>query len=132
MTGVLTHDAPARRQAVRTAVPAAWGYLSAVVTGSILIVITGLHQPLNQNEIQQIRPYGSMDVHAIVSATRQPPLDPLVGALLQAVLGKGLWQQRLLPILAGIGSLVFLALLLRRLRTGSRRTTGPTRPRCSS
>ncbi|MDQ1603651.1 MAG: hypothetical protein QOE01_1496 [Actinomycetota bacterium] len=117
MTGVLTRDAPALRRTVHTAVPDAWGYLSAVVIGSILIVITGLHQPLNQNEIQQIRPYGSLDVHAIVSATRQPPLDPLVGTLVQAVLGKGLWQQRLLPILAGIGTLVFLALLLRRLRT---------------
>src|SRR3954451_11732983 len=97
---------------------AVWLYVVPVVVGAVFVVISGLHQPLNQNEMLQIAPYGSNSIHKIVAATRQPPLDPLAGALVQHVFGVGQLQQRLIPILAGIGMLVFLALLLWRLPLG--------------
>lgn len=98
--------------------------VAAVVVGTVLIVVAAINQPYNQNELQQILPYDSSDVAEIVGATRQPPLDPLLGALLQHVLGEGQLRQRLVPVLAGIGSLIVLAFLLRRLRAGAAGTIG--------
>nr|WP_246299477.1 glycosyltransferase family 39 protein [Nocardioides panaciterrulae] len=54
----------------------------------------------------------------MVTGTRQPPLDPLLGGLLQHLLGVGQLRQRLEPALAGIGSLLLVAALLRRQRAG--------------
>jgi hypothetical protein len=93
-------------------------YLGAVITGAVLIVTTALRQPFNQNELLQIGPYGSDSVAAITSGTRQPPLDPLLGGILQHLLGVGQLQQRLVPVLCGVGTLVVLAGVLRRLRLG--------------
>lgn len=95
-----------------------WWYLGAMVLGAILIVIAATNQPFNQNEIRQIKPYGSDNIAEITSGTRQPPLGPLLGALFHHLLGMGQLQQRLVPVLSGIGALVVMALLLRRLRLG--------------
>jgi hypothetical protein len=57
-------------------------------------------------------------VGTIVGGTRQPPLDPLAGALVQHTFGVGQWQGRLVPTLAGIGVLIVLSLLLIRLGMG--------------
>jgi hypothetical protein len=54
-----------------------------------------IRQPFSYDEIIQITPYGSNSVVEIVSATRQPPLDPLLGAMFQRLLGMGQLQQRL-------------------------------------
>ena len=97
---------------------------TAVAVGTVLIVIAAINQPYNQNELQQIAPYGSDDLAKIVGATRQPPLDPVLGALLQHVLGEGQLRQRLVPVLAGIGALIVVACLLRRLRAGAAGTVG--------
>jgi hypothetical protein len=94
-------------------------YLAAVLVGSVLIVWAAINQPYNQNEIAQITPYGSDSVAVITSGTRQPPLDPLLGGLVQHLLGVGQLEQRLVPILSGIGAMVLMALLLRRLRIGA-------------
>jgi 4-amino-4-deoxy-L-arabinose transferase-like glycosyltransferase len=93
-------------------------YVGAVLLGAVLIVITAINQPYNQNEWQQIQFYGSSNLHKIISGTRQPPLDPLLGALVQHLLGVGQLRQRLEPALAGVGSLALMSLLLRRMRLG--------------
>src|SRR5665809_37532 len=87
----------------------------AVVVGAALSVLAAVDQPYNQNEWVQIAPYDSWDPAVVTSGTRQPPLDPILGALVQHVLGVGQLQQRVIPVMAGIGSLVVMALLLRRL-----------------
>ena len=92
-----------------------WWYAGAVLVGAALNVVTAIRQPYSYDEIQQISPYASNSVGEITSATRQPPLDPLLGALAQHVFGTGQLQQRLVPVLAGIGTLTVLSLLLRRL-----------------
>jgi hypothetical protein len=94
-------------------------YAGAVLLGGALMVVTAIVQPYNQNEWVQIEPYGSSDLHEIVSGTRQPPLDPLLGALVQHLLGVGQLRQRLEPVAFGIGCLALMALLLRRMRLGS-------------
>jgi hypothetical protein len=120
---VTTTDTPAvdraRARPSNRGVPR-WGvwYVGAVVTGSALILTTALRQPFNQNELLQIGPYGSDSIAVIISGTRQPPLDPLLGGILQHLLGVGQLQQRLVPLLCGIGTLVVLASLMRRLRLG--------------
>lgn len=101
---VLTRDAP-------------W-YVAAVLVGAVLVVIAALIQPFNQNELQQMGPYASHDLSTITSRTRQPPLDPLFGALVQHLLGEGQFRQRLVPVMAGIGTLILTALLMRHLRLG--------------
>lgn len=88
----------------------------AVLTGAVLSVMAALNQPYNQNEWVQIQPYDSWDPSVVTSGTRQPPLDPILGALVQHVVGVGQLQQRIVPVLAGVGSLAVMALLLRRFR----------------
>lgn len=94
-------------------------YAGAVVVGAACIVIACFNQPYNQNEIQQITPYGGDDISKIIHATRQPPLDPLLGAAVQHLVGTGQLRQRLVPAIAGILALVVMALLLHRLRLGA-------------
>lgn len=96
-----------------------WWYAGAVLVGAVLDVVTAIRQPFSYDEIQQISPYASNSIDEITSATRQPPLDPLLGALAQHLFGTGQLQQRLVPVLAGIGTLTVLSLLLRRLGLGS-------------
>ncbi|MFY9913164.1 MAG: glycosyltransferase family 39 protein, partial [Nocardioidaceae bacterium] len=123
----LTSAAPViARPPVQTAEPARlpasgrdlWVYAGAVLTGAVVIVLASIRQPYNQNELLQMAPYGSDSVGEIVSGTRQPPLDPLLGAIVQHLLGVGQMRQRLVPAIAGICTLVLLAWLLRRVGTG--------------
>jgi hypothetical protein len=93
-------------------------YFGAVAVGAVLMVIAAIQQPFNQNELRQIAPYGSDSFAEITGGTRQPPLAPLIGSAFQHLFGQGQLQQRLEPVLAGIGLLVVTALLLRRLRLG--------------
>lgn len=90
-------------------------YVAVVLLGAVLFVIAALQQPYNADEMRQIGPYGSGDLGEVTGATRQPPLAPLLEAGIQRLLGEGQLQQRLLPVLSGIGGLVAMALLLRRL-----------------
>ena len=90
-------------------------YAVGVALGAVLAVLTALNQPYNQNEWVQIQPYDSWDPEVVTSGTRQPALDPLLGALVQHAVGVGQLQQRLVPVACGILSLVLMALLLRRL-----------------
>lgn len=90
-------------------------YVAVVVLGAVLFVIAALQQPYNADEMKQIGPYGTGDIGEITGATRQPPLAPLLEAGIQHLLGEGQLQQRLLPVLSGIGGLATMGLLLRRL-----------------
>lgn len=90
-------------------------YVAVVVLGAVLFVIAALQQPYNADEMKQIGPYGTGDIGEITGATRQPPLAPLLEAGIQHLLGEGQLQQRLLPVLSGIGGLAAMGLLLRRL-----------------
>ena len=114
--GAVRAEAPARvRSRLGGDIP--W-YVGAVLVGCALNIAAAIRQPYSYDEIQQITPYGSNSIVEILSATRQPPLDPLLGALVQHVLGVGQLQQHLVPLLAGIGTLTLMSLLLRRLRLG--------------
>ncbi|MEP6665662.1 MAG: glycosyltransferase family 39 protein [Nocardioidaceae bacterium] len=93
-------------------------YAAAVVVGSVLIVLAAINQPFSYDEITQISPYGSDNIDTITGATRQPPLDPLLGAMFQHLFGVGQLQQRLVPVLAGIGTLNLVSLLFHRLGLG--------------
>ncbi|MFY9916549.1 MAG: glycosyltransferase family 39 protein [Nocardioidaceae bacterium] len=90
-------------------------YVAAVVLGAALIVVTAIRQPFSYDELTQINVYGSNSISVITGATRQPPIDPLLGALFQHIFGEGQLRQRLVPVLSGIGSLAMLAVLLRHL-----------------
>ncbi|MFY9914313.1 MAG: glycosyltransferase family 39 protein [Nocardioidaceae bacterium] len=94
------------------------GYATAAIVGTALIVVAAYTQPYNQNEIQQIAPYGTGDISKIIHATRQPPIDPLLGAAVEHVFGVGQLRQRLVPVIAGIVMLIVMSLILRRLRIG--------------
>ena len=96
----------------------AWWYAGAVVVGAVLVVVTAVRQPFSYDEISQITPYSSWNVVDVVTGTRQPPLDPLLGSLLTHVFGVGQLQQRLVPVLSAIGIFVVLSLLFRRLGLG--------------
>ncbi len=95
-----------------------WWYTAVVVVGAALMVAAAITQPYNQNEFKQMTPYGSGDYDVITGGTRQPPLDPLLGAVVQHLLGEGQLTQRLVPIAAGVGTLVLTSLFLRRLQFG--------------
>jgi hypothetical protein len=93
-------------------------HMGGVLVGAALLLAAAIRQPFSYDEITQITPYGSNRLVAIVSATRQPPLDPLLGALCQHLFGQGQLQQRLVPVMAGIGILVVTSALMRRLGLG--------------
>lgn len=95
--------------------PEVWCYLGAVVLGSVLIVAAAIRQPFSYDELQQLSTYDSSDPGTITSATRQPPIDPLLGAFFHHLFGQGQLQDRLVPALSGIGGLIVMSLLLRRL-----------------
>ena len=98
--------------------------VAIVVLGSALVVLTALNQPYNQNEFVQTHAYGRSDLSDAVTATRQPPLDPLLGVAVERLLGQGHVEQRLVPIAAGIVTLVLTAVLLRRTGLRWAGTTG--------
>lgn len=110
-TGPSAQPAPVEQLRRR---PSDVGYVLAVAIGALCIGIASWKQPYNQNELLQMAPYGSDRISTIISGTRQPPLDPLLGSLIQHALGVGQLRQRLEPALSAIGTLAAMAFLLRR------------------
>ncbi len=94
-----------------------------VLGGASLVLLTALQQPYNQNEWVQIAPY-DRDLGSALAGTRQPPLDPLLGALVQRLVGEGQLQQRLVPVACGVLTLVLVAVLVRHWRLGWGGTLG--------
>jgi hypothetical protein len=74
---------------------------------------------MTRTEWVQMEPYVSTDPSVITGGTRQPPLDPLLGAFFQHLFGEGQLTQRLVPMASGIVSMGLVAALLRRMRVGS-------------
>ncbi|MBA2528356.1 MAG: glycosyltransferase family 39 protein, partial [Euzebyales bacterium] len=95
-----------------------------MVVGTALIVCAGWRQPYNQNELQQLNVYGADTIAEIVGGTRQPPLDPLLGAGVQRLAGVGQLQQRLVPMLAGAGTLIVLSAVFLRAGMGAAGAAG--------
>lgn len=87
-----------------------------VVVGALVLIIAVLEEPYHIDELRQVRSYSSSfgEIVDASFAQEQPPLDPLLNATLQRVIGVGDTHQRLLPALWGIGSLIVLGLLLNR------------------
>ncbi len=113
------YDGPEPSPRGEAASSAGWGwYAGGVLVGTVLLVVTALRQPYSYDEISQITPYGSDNVLDIISGTRQPPLDPLLGGVFEHLFGVGQLQQRLVPVLAGIGILVVAAVWFRRVGLG--------------
>ena len=104
--------------------PAALWYVGGVLVGAVLIIWAAINQPYNQNELLQVAPYGSDNIAEIVNGTRQPPLGPLLGGIFWHLFGEGQLRQRLVPVLSGIGTLIVMSLLLRRLRLGGAGAVG--------
>lgn len=94
--------------------------VAAIVVGSVILVIGMLEEPYHIDELRQVRSY-SRPMSVLIELSygqEQPPLDPILGKVVQRVLGQGHVQQRLHPTILGMGVLALLAMLL--WRTGLR------------
>jgi hypothetical protein len=82
----------------------------------LILFVSAAEEPYNIDELRQTRHYDK-SLERVIDETflvGQPPLDPVVNALAQRVLGVGDIQQRLLSIIFGTGSLVVMAVLCLR------------------
>lgn len=101
-----------------------WSWLPAVAAialGTVFFVIATLEVPYNIDELRQTRSYYS-DLSQVVELSydqQQPPLDPVLNALAQRLIGVGDLQQRALSVLFGVGSLAVIGLLISRTRLGT-------------
>ena len=92
--------------------------VASVVLGAFVLLLAIGDEPYHIDELRQVRAY-DLSTSAIIDASfaqTQPPLDSLLNASAQGVIGVGDWQQRALSVLFGIGSLVLFGLL--SLRAG--------------
>lgn len=103
-----------------------WGWIPvalAVGIGITILLISMFEEPYHIDELRQTRAYGQpvTDIIDASFAQQQPPLDPLLNAAVQRLIGVGDPQQRALSVAFGIGTLiVFGALMMRtRLRKGA-------------
>lgn len=92
--------------------------LLLVGVGALVLLLAAAEEPYHIDELRQTRYYAA-SVPEIVRqsfAQEQPPLDPLLNAALQRVVGVGDVRQRLLSVGFGVGSLLTAASL--SLRSG--------------
>ena len=94
--------------------------LVAVLIGAAILVIAIDDEPYHIDELRQVRSYDRPfgDIVEASFAQEQPPLDPLLNATVQRILGMGDARQRLGSVLAGIGSLALLGALALRAGLG--------------
>lgn len=80
----------------------------AVVLGAVVLFVATEAIPYHIDELRQVASYEKpyAEIIELSIGRQQPPLNSLLGASLQQVLGVGDWQQRLVSVLAGIGTLV--------------------------
>lgn len=110
------------RSAVRTSKSISFRRLApsliVVAFGMLILFVGAAEEPYNIDELRQTRHYDKSFQRVIDESflVGQPPLDALVNAQAQRVLGVGDIQQRLLSIIFGTGSLVVMAVLC--LRSG--------------
>lgn len=95
---------------------ARWLVVAAVVAGAVVLAMAIGDEPYHIDELRQVRsydrPYGAI-VEASYAQT-QPPLDSVVNATVQRWIGVGDVRQRLVSVLAGIGSFALLGGMLLR------------------
>jgi hypothetical protein len=93
-----------------------------LLLGAGALVLGMIEEPYHIDELRQVRSYDPSWRGVAGEALRQqqPPLDPLIGSVIQKVFGQGHVIQRLHPTILGLGSLVLLSMLLWRsgLRVG--------------
>lgn len=95
----------------------------AVLVGVVVLAIAVGEEPYHIDELRQVRSY-RLPLQDVVTASfsqTQPPLDSILNALAQRVIGVGDVQQRLLSVVFGVGSLGLLGALAVRggLRFGA-------------
>jgi hypothetical protein len=76
-----------------------------------VLVVTAAGEPYHIDELRQTRSY-SEPFDIVVKRSfeqEQPPLDPVINALAQRLIGVGDVKQRLLSIAFGVGSLILVA-----------------------
>lgn len=95
--------------------------LLAVALGMLILLVAAIEEPYNIDELRQTRSYDKSFEHVVQESIlqEQPPLDPLINAMAQRVIGVGDVRQRLLSVLFGVGSLVTIAVLSLRSRLSS-------------
>lgn len=84
-----------------------------IALGAFVLLIAAAEEPYHIDELRQVRSY-DRDLAGVVKASieqEQPPLDALLNAAAQKVLGVGDVRQRFLSVLFGIGSLIVIAVL---------------------
>lgn len=87
-----------------------------VMIATALLCVEARTEPYHIDELRQVRPYAD-DLSTLVDASfsqEQPPLDVIVGAGTQRLLGVGDLAQRSHSVVAGVAVLVMLAVLLWR------------------
>lgn len=94
----------------------------ALVLAAIVLIVGMNEEPYHIDELRQTRSY-TMTVSEVIDrsfAQDQPPLDPVLNALAQRVIGQGDWQQRALSVFWALGGYAcFVALAVRnRLARG--------------
>lgn len=95
--------------------------LIVVGFAALILFVTAAEEPFNIDELRQTRHYGDSLERVIDESflQEQPPLDPLLNALAQRVLGVGDVRQRLLSIIFGMGSILVIGVLSLRARLTS-------------
>lgn len=94
-------------------VPVAWLYAVVVGACTLLIVIGGVEEPYNIDELRQVSTYGR-DLAGLVDGSlqqQQPPLDWVVNSGVQRLVGEGDLKQRAVSIAAAAAALGLLSLL---------------------
>jgi hypothetical protein len=90
--------------------------VAAVALGAVILIVASEAIPYHIDELRQIAAYDepySVVVEASL-AQQQPPLNSVLGASVQRLLGVGDWQQRLVSVLAGIGALITVGIITLR------------------
>ncbi|MDD5306195.1 MAG: hypothetical protein PHU25_02630 [Deltaproteobacteria bacterium] len=97
-----------------------WLVAAAVILGTIVIVAAVFDEPYHIDELLQVSSY-SRHLHRTSYTSlvqQQPPLDPLLNALFERVVGQGDARQRALSAAFGVGSLILMGLLCLRAGLG--------------
>lgn len=99
-----------------------WYALLLVITalGGFMLLVEAANEPLHMDELRQVQAYGSSFADLVRASFRQtqPPLDALLNAALQRVVGVGDVRQRLLSVFFGTANIALIGLLARRAGLG--------------
>ena len=98
----------------------------AVLLGFSVLWVAAAEEPYHIDELRQVRSYELPPSEIIQRSFEQtqPPLDALLNATVQQVVGQGDVRQRALSVLAGGGSLILLGVLGRRAGLGAASAVG--------